>query len=314
MMDGTATNSVSFLNRLEASGDYRTENLVILNSDLLEKSVREWLQAAGYDKAIACLDILKEKENRKFRQDGITPSWLHQLSQAVYTISLIEDGVYLADPEAVICLNFIHDVGEDHGIRPGQLKNMLIRRGVEDDDWLTELMIDYDVISKQYGKNGEPRYKSEFEYYEANRKRQNTSVAKLEDRSHNIATQVGVKGMEKIRRYISNTQVILNDFVRDSSKQFPEQKEAYEALQKIIETSVQSTRYLLAREEVHKDLPPDEEILAENMPERGFKVPKGLNPVLLATARVRKHYDAPYPVRTNTLRRRFKTDPTPSPK
>lgn len=283
-MDARADEQLYFLRQLSASGRYDTEDLVIENSEQLIADVRTYLKSAGYDMALACMDLAIEKKQGKFRKDGKTPSIIHEVSQAIYTISLMEAGVHLEDPESVIALNFIHDLGEDFGFKPDELVDYLHQQKIADFDKIPQLTVDFDLMSKKY-KNEEPKFTYEIEYYRTLQESQNASIAKLIDRIHNVATQIGVQDDQRCSEYIRNTELIINDYVLYASRKFPEQEEAYENSKGMLKTLCQINRYYLAREEMGKRLPSSAE-LKEEMPERGFKVPLGLNPIYLSANRV----------------------------
>jgi len=198
--------SFRFLDELTNSGLFNTEEQVIENYDVLVDYVRDWLESNEYDTAMACFELLLEKKNGKLRGDGKSPSALHEISQAIYTISLIEDGVGLADPESVIALNFLHDLGEEYGVKAPKLMEQFKKFNCSiGGQRLTILLRDFDLITKQY-KGEPPKYKSEWEYYLPMQQSENVSVAKLIDRLHNIATIVGVKDSLRCREYITNAR------------------------------------------------------------------------------------------------------------
>jgi hypothetical protein len=274
---------MTFLQRLIHEGLYDSESDVIANSEVLIADLRDWLKGNGYDMAAGCLDLAVEKKAGKLRGDKRTPSILHEVSQALYTISLIEDDAYLADPEAVLSLNFIHDLGEDFGLQGGELLKRLHDDGVKGGTRLTQLARDFELMTKK--RDGIPKYENEWQYYEALQESENASVAKMIDRIHNLATQIGVKKEKRCSEYILNTFVILNDFVVAASKNSPEQAPVYKSLKKMTETVSQIGRYYLARNEVGKPLP-NMVALEDEMPALGFKVPSGINPIMLTASRV----------------------------
>lgn len=290
-MDAKVDEEQSFLGRLAKSGKYDTEKLVIQNHEHLIQDVRSYLRANGYNMALACMDLAIEKNKGRIRGDKKTPSIIHEVSQALYTISLMEAGVQIEDPESVIALNFVHDLGEDHDLKPTELLKYLYQADLRDNERIMQLTRDFNLMTKK-NKAGEPRYNNEWEYYEALKESQNASLAKLIDRLHNLATQIGVKSEQRCSEYIRNTQVILNDYVAYASKKFPEQTEAYSVCRQMIDTTCQISRYYLARHEIGKPLP-DMDELAKEMPVRGFSVPIGLNPIFLSAKRVIKQFDMP---------------------
>ncbi len=283
-MNISTDNQQSFLTHLLSSGRYDSEDLVVENAEHLITDIRAYLQSADYNIALSCLDLAIETKKGKFRGDGRTPSVIHEISQALYTISLIEDGVHLEDPESVIALNFTHDLGEDFGLKPETLKKHLRNTGVTDQDKINQLTTDFDILTKKY-KGEDPKFKNEWEYYQGIEKSQNASIAKFPDRLHNLATQIGVKSNARCLQYIANTFVIFNDLTKQASLLFPSQEKAYSIYHEMIKTASKINRYHLVESEIGKPLP-DMAILAKEMPTHGFNIPAGLNPIFLNARRV----------------------------
>ncbi len=290
-MDAHANENQSFLTQLSDSGRYDSEGLVVRHAKHLITDIRSYLKSSDYNMALACLDLAIKTKKGKLRDDGKTPSIIHEISQALYTISLIEGGVHLEDPESVIALNFIHDLGEDFGLKPETLKRHLEKAEVTDQNKIDLLAIDFDILTKKY-KGESPKFKNEWEYYQAIERSQNASIAKPPDRLHNLATQIGVKKNKRALQYIANTYVIYDDLTRKASQRFPSQREAYTLYHEMIDTACKINRYHLVEAEIGKPLP-DIETLAKEIPQHGFQIPDGLNPIFLNACRVYKLSDLP---------------------
>lgn len=285
----------TFAEYLTETGLYNSEDDVIKNHDRLVSDLRNWLHAKNYTQAEALLDFMLNKKQGLVRKDGKTPSSLHELTQAVWFISCIEDGLEVDNPEAVLSLIFSHDLGEDFGVMPEDLLHYLVRgKGFADTPKLQEFLEDFDVISKRFGKGGTPRYKNDHEYYLAIQKSRNASVAKMIDRAHNIMTLIGVKENEghedKIRmiEYVAKTLQLQSDFVRDACRAFPSQAEMYRALESVIEQESQVCRYYIV--DTGKKITDDDDLRSE-MPDKGFrKLPNGFHPLIFAAERIRHTY------------------------
>lgn len=285
----------TFAEYLTKTGLYNSEDDVIRNHDRLVSDLRNWLHAKNYNQAEALLDFMLDQKKGLMRKDGITSSSLHELTQAVWFISCIEDGLEVDDPESVMSIIFSHDLGEDFGVMPDDLCRYLqFEKGFMQTPELQEFIEDFDVISKRFGKGGEPRYKNDHEYYLAIQKSRNASVAKMIDRAHNIMTLIGVKENEghedKIRmiEYVAKTLQLQSDFVRDASKAFPSQSEMYRALEAVIEQESQVCRYYIV--DTGKKITDDDDLRSE-MPDKGFrKLPNGFHPLIFAAERIRHTY------------------------
>ncbi len=285
----------TFAEYLTSTGRYNSEDDVIKNFEPLVKDLRGWMKAKGYNFAEAVLDYTLEKKAELVRKDGKTPSALHEVTQAVWFISCIEDGLHVDDPEGILAVIFSHDLGEDFGVLPEDLSRYLRNeRGFMDSLAIDEFLENFDVISKRYGKTGAPRYKNDYEYYLAIQKMKNASVAKMIDRAHNIMTLIGVKENEgpedKMRMtvYVAKTLQLQSDYVRDASLAFPSQAEIYKALEFVIEQEAQVCRYYIV--DTGKKITDDNDLRSE-MPDKGFKkLPKGFHPLIFAAERIRHTY------------------------
>lgn len=274
---------------------YGSEDNVIRNHDHLVQDMRNWLRAKNYNQAEALLDFMLSKKEGLVRKDGNTPSSLHELTQAVWFISCIEDGLEVDNPEGVMSIIFSHDLGEDFGVLPEELSDYLrFEKGFMNTPELQEFLEDFDVISKRFGKDGGPRYKNDYEYYLAIQQRRDASVAKMIDRAHNIMTLIGVKENEghedKIRmiEYVAKTLQLQSDFVRNVCKTFPSQAEIYRTLEAVIEQESQVCRYYIV--DTGKKITDDDDLRSE-MPDKGFrKLPNGFHPLIFAAERIRHTY------------------------
>lgn len=286
----------SFAEYLTSTGRYDTEQDIVENFDSLVLDVRKWLKAKHYGHAEALLDLVLDKKDGLTRKDGKTPSALHEVTQAVWFISCVEDGLPVEDPAGVLSLIFSHDLGEDFGVTTQDLWHYLhVEKAFADDEQLQEIIDDYDVISKRWGKGGPERYANEYQYFHiAQHQRRNNSIAKLIDRAHNITTMIGVKDEEGeqekavMMKYIAKTLTLLGDYVRDASQVHPKQAETYEALQYVIDRVSQVSRYYVV--DTGKVMVEDDE-LRSSMPDKGFlKLPNGFHPLIFAAERIRLTY------------------------
>ncbi len=285
----------TFAEYLTSTGRYNSEAKVVENFEPLVKDLRGWLKAKDYNFAEALLDYTLDKKSGLVRKDGKTPSALHEVTQAVWFISCIEDGLHVDDPEGILAVIFSHDLGEDFGVLPEDLSKYLRnQKGFMDSSAIDEFIENFDVISKRYGKDGKPRYKNDYEYYLAIQKMKNASVAKMIDRAHNIMTLIGVKeneGHEDKRRmteYVAKTLQLQSDYVRDACLAFPSQAEIYKALEFVIEQESQVCRYYIV--DTGKKITDDDDLRSE-MPDKGFKkLPNGFHPLIFAAERIRHTY------------------------
>lgn len=278
----------SFAKYLKETGLFNSEEDVIENIDVLANDMRVWLASKGYEQAQVLMDYMLELNEGKTREDGVTPSALHELTQALWFITATEDGIHVDDPEGVLSVIFAHDLGEDYGLTPENMEKHLYKNGIRPSEKVKQFKEDFDAISKKYGKDGEPKYDKDYPYYLDVQANKNASVAKMFDRSHNIMTLVGVKDKNKMHDYIAKTLQLQNDYVKNACENFPSQTELYETMQRLIETEIQISRYYTV--DTGKTLP-DKLDIAPNMPEKGFKdLPRGFQPLIIPADRIRQTY------------------------
>ena len=280
--------AASFGAHLQQTGLYENENDVTKNFDNLIGETRDWLQNKGFKQAEALMDLMLECNDGKTRQDGTTPSPLHEMTQAIWFISCVEGDLHVEDAEAILSVILTHDLGEDFDIRPDALEQYLVDNGIPRSEKTEQLKKSFDVISKRYGKNGEDRYKSEYRYSCAVRSDRDASVAKMFDRAHNVMTLVGVKDKSKIADYTAKTLQLQHDNVRSASAQFPDQKRMYRTLQQLIRQEIQTCYYYIA--DTGKKIT-DNDDLELSMPKKGFQdIPLGLHPLVVSAERIRHTY------------------------
>ena len=155
----------SFAARLNASNMFDTEQDVIENFDQAVDMVREWLQDKGYKQAELLMDLTLEQKDGLWRKDRVTPAALHEITQAIWFIALHEDGINVQDPEGVLSVIFTHDLGEDFGIKPEEIEQYLVENGIPAGEKIDTFKVNFDAITKKYGKDGDDIWENEYEYY-----------------------------------------------------------------------------------------------------------------------------------------------------
>ncbi len=278
----------SFCEHLNSTNLYDHEKEVIENFDSLVGEIKDWVQNRGFKQAEVLMDLVVDLKEGQTRADGITPSSLHEMTQALWFISAYEDGLPIDDPEGVLSVIFAHDIGEDFGMTPDDMEQHLRENAVFDDQKIETFKQDFDAITKQWGEDGEKRFDNNYEYYTGVQKRTNASIAKMLDRAHNIMTLIGVKDVPKMHTYIASTLQLQDHFTDQYSTDHPTQKETYEALAHLIRKEIKVSRFYT----VNSGVPlPDDDELVTGMPEKGFThLPIGVHPLIVTAERVREMY------------------------
>ncbi len=277
-----------FAKHLLLTGLYDTEERVIENFDNLVDDLRSWLESRNYRQATILLDLMLDLNQGKTRQDDITPSALHEVTQAIWLISVLEDGLHVDDPEGVLSLIFCHDLGEDFNLRPDDIEKYLNDNGIKSSPQTAQLKESFDAISKRYGKDGDPCHEHDYAYYQCVAADKNASVAKMFDRAHNIMTLIGVKNISNMHDYTAKTLQLQENYIPLASDLFPDQAELYEIMEEIIKKEIKVSRFHTVN--TGKMLHNDDE-LCQSMPRQFFNdMPSGLHPLIVPAERIRKIY------------------------
>ena len=172
-----------------------TERAAAGETPALLDFVTSWMQDRNLYASLACLDLLIEKkcnpngpQEARLRQDKETPSIIHELSQALYTISLVEAGHDLPDVEALLCMNFTHDLGEEFDVTKTSFKQNLYDHGIEHTDRTDFLAERFENMTKS--RNGVYEYDNNRDYFLIMLDDPTTVIAKFQDRIHNMATLI----------------------------------------------------------------------------------------------------------------------------
>ena len=204
--------------QLSDAGLFDSEDDVNANFDTLVEHLQDWLDIQNFNREKIILDLMLEKKDGKLRKDGKTPSAIHEVSQALYFISCVEDGLYHNDPAGVIATILSHDLKEDFKVSREEIKDRLIENGIADDDDMSRFLDDFDTISYHSGDKHNPNFKNKYHYSLELRKRENAAIAKLFDNTHNSATSVGglentalLKHKDKIMSNLSLFAGIITD-------------------------------------------------------------------------------------------------------
>ncbi|MGH1404148.1 MAG: hypothetical protein ACRBDL_07880 [Alphaproteobacteria bacterium] len=272
----------SFCDHLIKTGLYDTETDVNQNFDQLVDELKDWLHQKGFEREISVLDFMLEKKDGQFRKDGETPAALHEVTQAIYLVSCLEDGLHITDPAGVLAVIFSHDLGEDFNIRPQQMADRLFIDGHKHDDSMAHFLYEFDQISMHYGGEAKPEYKTPHDYSVALRKTQNAGLAKLFDNLQNAATIIGGLSDERASEYNVKIHMLLDRYISQSCENYPEQAEIYKTLQKAIGTVGNYNRHDKHGEALGKPLKIEEDHLTA----KGLKLPLGLDPYMISATRI----------------------------
>lgn len=189
--------------------DFATEETLGQRAQAYEANRRMYFQQQDWRLASYALDLLLEETAGKFRDDGVTPEWIHSARPTEWLESLIAANLIDRDSvekkygslEIAICDWLLHDLGENEGVTADFLKNYFIDRIKEDEDpsyapaqrqrdmkKIPSIVRDFKLLTN--GKNGAVP----FNIYLDNLSQSGYAfLVKLGDRLDNLATFIGLK-------------------------------------------------------------------------------------------------------------------------
>ncbi len=249
--------------------------------------VTRWMTERDMQMGLACFDLLREKkcppggqQKSLTRQDGETPSIVHELSQALYTISLVEAGYKLPDVEMLLCLNFTHDLGEEFDITEDSFRQNLRDHHVQLSERTELLGKLFENMTKSRGVTY--KYENNQDYFDTMLEHPATVIAKFQDRIHNMATLIGVKKLDKHRSYITET-IDLRDTLKQAETLYPEFAPVFDIMHRIVNTQIYYNAFFLDRTNSGKPI----DFATKDMPRlrRIYQLPEGIDPLMITEAR-----------------------------
>lgn len=245
----------------------RTERDASHETPEILKFVRAWMMERQYRHGLTCLELLRKQKGDEKRDDGFTPSIIHELSQACYTIALVEGGYDLPDVEALLCLNFTHDLGEEKSLKKNDMHTLFQAQSISHmaaranslDGFPSNVPVWEDTMSTLFGRmakkmGGVPLYFSadnplktdHKKYFESLLDHPTTVIAKFLDRIHNMATLIGVKALHKQKEYLHET-LLLRDTLKQAAARYPQYAPTFTVMNKILTIQVMFTASYLER-------------------------------------------------------------------
>lgn len=252
---------------IQHPSDFQTEKEVGRRAALYEMDRRAYFQSEGWHLAEYALDLLIEKTRGKYRDDGVTPEWIHSAGPTELLPSLTEAGFLdrrkveaaYGSYEIAVCGQLLHDLGENEGVTPESLEDYFRERIKKDPDAayapldrlrdeLKIAPIVRDFVLLTHAKNGEIAFD---DYLYRILESGYGFLIKLGDRADNLSTLIGLKRpdwkneknypqetpethayFERIRRYYSHTAYTFstNDLVGEACHRHPQLAAAYDAM------------------------------------------------------------------------------------
>jgi (p)ppGpp synthase/HD superfamily hydrolase len=192
--------------------------------------LRQLLIGKGYFRALRALE-LAQSYHTGIRKDGVTPEFDHQLSIALYVITL-PDLIYR---EATIAAVLLHDISEDYSVSRLEIINLFLPI---DGEFAILVADGVEHVTKKY----RGWVKDEDVLFEAMSEHPIASIVKPADRSHNLQTMVGVFTVEKQVAYIDFAEKRVLPMMKIARRKFPEQTMAYENMKHVIKGQIELIR------------------------------------------------------------------------
>jgi len=199
------------------------------NYEKMKIALRAFLQGRKYYNALRAMDFA-ENLHTGVRKDG-QPEFSHQVSQALYAITMIDLLMY---PEETICVIFLHDTVEDCGVTHKQLVE-LFGQMVADATLKMSKVVDGMRIPDDI-------------YYKVLATCPIASIAKGFDRVHNLMSMLG--GFKPLKRvsYIEETMEKTVPMLKTGRRSFPEQQPVYENIKFVMTNQIQLYNALNAKD------------------------------------------------------------------
>jgi len=188
-------------------------------------TLRQYLNGAGYFEAMTAMEFASSY-HVGVRKDGHTPEFDHQISIALYALTLPN----LKHRQEVIATIFLHDVREDYHITDHEIRSLFIDQTISD-------RVSHAVENMTKEWRGER--KDEQKLFNAMSEDPIASIAKGCDRIHNFQSMVGVFKLEKQKAYIQEAKDLFLPMLKTARRNFPHQALAYENIKHMLLSQIE---------------------------------------------------------------------------
>ncbi len=187
--------------------------------------LRQQLIGAEMFDALTAMEYAS-KHHTGVRKDKVTPEFDHQISIALYALTLSN----LRYREEVIATIMLHDVREDYHISYQEIHDLFpnaerARRIADAVDAMTKVV------------RGVKR--DEVELFAEMAEDPVASIAKGCDRIHNLQSMIGVFSKEKQAQYIEEARTLFLPMLKTARRNFPFQVTAYENIKFVLKSQME---------------------------------------------------------------------------
>jgi len=177
-------------------------------------TLRTLLSGKEFYNAMLAMEFA-QKHHVGFRKDGVTPEFDHQVSIALFALTLPK----VMFPEELIATIMLHDTPEDYDVSLTELEQLFV-------DQAFALRVSRAVGNMTKEFRGQR--KDDVLLFDAMAEDPIASLAKLCDRIHNANSMVGVFSISKQKEYLEEIRTLFLPMGKKARRNFPHQKLAYE--------------------------------------------------------------------------------------
>lgn len=157
---------------------------------------------------LMALPFVREKHSSQLRNDG-TPYISHPLTMACHASAMFSSSTMTADEfDELISVCLLHDVCEDCGVEPHTLQ---FDSNVVDAVRLLTFSI----------QDGETKEQAKTRYYNEILSNKIATLVKLIDRCHNVSTMSGPFSIERMKKYIDETNEYVLPLLEKATLKYP---------------------------------------------------------------------------------------------
>lgn len=188
-------------------------------------TLRQYLHGAGYFNALRAMEFAA-KHHTGTRKDGETPEFDHQISIALFALTLPN----LRFREEIITTIFLHDVREDYHVTDQEVRALF-----DDEAFAGRVARAVENMTKEW----RGVRKDEKLLFAAMAEDEIASIAKGCDRIHNFQSMVGVFKLEKQKAYIAEAEELFFPMLKAARRNFPHQALAYENIKHMLRSQIE---------------------------------------------------------------------------
>jgi len=292
---------------------FDTEKQASANIVEMDRLLENFFKENGYDFAFIIQSILKQATAGKYRRSGNIPERKHMYDQVYYTLSLMQSGIRVPDPERTIALQLGHDLVEKVFPTFKDLEKAVQEKMVssaENKRRLENFLEDVDMLTYTFKGNKDPRFENRLTGFHRRIVLEGSASAAFvrgTDTIQNTATLIGMPDMtpSKQAEELDQKSIFLlhpvypdNDsklrsYRRVLGQRFPEHYKAFNSLRDMVQNLIFINRVFheclpeMSEKRQHKKTGLKVEDLDHLDPDDGFEhLPEGIHPMGIAKARI----------------------------